>query len=51
MFILFICLLVQFAYMCTFFLKQMKFAPWTLLDSAEKLEYWESYKSFQGIST
>ena len=24
---LFICLLVQFAYMCTFLLKQMKFAP------------------------
>ena len=46
MFILFICLLVQFAYMCTFLLKQMKFTPWTLLDSAEKLEYWESYKSF-----
>ena len=35
MFILFVCLLVQFADMCSFLLKQMRFASCTLLDSAE----------------
>ena len=32
---MFIFLLVQFAYMSTFFLKQMRFAPSTLLDTAK----------------
>ena len=35
MFFLFVCLLVQFADMCSFLLKQMRFASCTLLDSAE----------------
>ena len=35
MFILFVCLLVQFADMCSCLLKQMRFASCTLLDSVE----------------
>ena len=35
MFVLFVCLLVQFADMCSFLLKQMRFASCTLLDSVE----------------
>ena len=35
MFVLFVCLLIQFADMCSFLLKQMRFASCTLLDSAE----------------
>ena len=35
MFVLFVCLLVQFADMCSFLLKQMRFTSCTLLDSAE----------------
>ena len=34
-FILFVCLLVQFADRCSFLLKQMRFASCTLLDSTE----------------
>ena len=35
MFVLFVCFLVQFADMCSFLLKQMRFASCTLLDSVE----------------
>ena len=35
MFVLFVCFLLQFADMCSFLLKQMRFASCTLLDSVE----------------
>ena len=35
MFVLFVCFLLQFADMCSFLLKQMRFASSTLLDSVE----------------